>query len=42
MDKVVPPETVEKAIGRELDLSGVDKTRKAKLANWRDATNCDP
>ena len=42
MDKVVPPETVEKAIGRELDLSGVDKTGKAKLADWRDATNCDP
>ena len=26
MGKVVPPETVETAIGRELDLSGVDKT----------------
>ena len=42
MNQRVTPEKVEMEIGRVLNLSGVDKTRKASLFDWRDATNCDP
>ncbi len=40
--KVVSPEVVEAIIGRLLNLSGVDKTQRANLADWQDLTNCDP
>ena len=42
VNKRVSPKTVEFEIGRELALPGVDKTRKAFLADWRDETNCSP
>ncbi|MDE0173695.1 MAG: DNA/RNA non-specific endonuclease [Defluviicoccus sp.] len=42
MEESVAPGKVEKEIGRVLNLPGVDKTRKANPADWRDATNCDP
>ena len=40
--RVVSPGTVEAAIGRMLKLPGVDKTKKANLADWPDSTNCNP
>jgi len=42
MEERVPPRKVEREIDRILNLPGVDKTRKANPADWRDATNCDP
>ena len=41
MENVVSPKIVETAIGRSLNLPGVDKTEKANLADWTVSKNCD-
>ena len=40
-DWIVAPEAVEAVIGRELDLPGVDKTKRARSDDWPERRPCD-